>query len=102
MMLRIQSGESVIRERKAGRASIIMQAMVRNELRGRRRAVAILGTIAVLGLCAFQFADRNESSKMQCRHVQRRALDRPKPRNLGKQGNIDLLVGETEPGKTVT
>ena len=64
--------------------------------------MAILGTITVLGLCGFQFGDRNELNKMPFRQVQRLALDLAKARNLAKQGNIDLLVGETEPGKTVT
>src|ERR1700739_409918 len=102
MMVRIPSGESVIRERKAGRASIIMQAMVRKRFRSRRQATAILGTIAVLGLCAFQFGDRNELNKMPYRQAQQLALDLAKARSLAKQGNIDLLVGETEPGKIVT
>ena len=79
-----------------------MQAMVRKRFRSRRQATAILGTIAVLGLCAFQFGDRNELNKMPYRQAQQLALDLAKARSLAKQGNIDLLVGETEPGKIVT
>jgi hypothetical protein len=61
----------------------------------------LLSVIATLGLCAFQFGDRNELNKMPYTQVQPLVLDLAKARRLAKQGNIDLLVGQTEPGKTV-
>jgi hypothetical protein len=69
----------------------------------RRRSVASLLTgIATLGLCAFQFGDRNELNKMPFAKVQALADDLPKARSLAKQGNIDFLVGQAVPGKPVT
>jgi len=59
-----------------------VQARDRSEHRGRRRVAAIVVTIAALGLCAFQFGDRNELNKMRFRLVQRLAVDLPKVRNL--------------------
>jgi hypothetical protein len=54
-----------------------------------------------VGLCAFQFGDRNELNKMPYAEVQPLASDLAKARTLAKQGNIDLLVGQVEPGDTV-
>ncbi len=69
----------------------------------RRRSVAsLLTVIATLGLYAFQFGDRNELNKMPFTKVQALAEDLPKARSLAKQGNIDFLVGQAVPGKTVT
>jgi hypothetical protein len=61
----------------------------------------LLSAIATLGLCAFQYGDRNELNKMPYTQVQPLVFDLVKARRLAKQGNIDLLVGQTEPGKTV-
>jgi hypothetical protein len=61
----------------------------------------LLSGIATLGLCAFQFGDRNELNKMPFTEVQPLVSDLAKARRLAKQGNIDLLAGQAEPGETV-
>lgn len=61
----------------------------------------LLSAVFALGLCAFQFGDRNELNKMPYAEVQPLASDLAKARTLAKQGNIDLLVGQVEPGETV-
>jgi hypothetical protein len=61
----------------------------------------LLSVIATLGLCAFQFGDRNELNKMPFRKIQLLVFDLAKAWSLAKQGNIDLLAGQTEPGETV-
>ena len=55
----------------------------------------------VLGLCAFQFGDRNGLNGMPYAEVQPLVSDLAKARTLAKQGNTDLLVGQVEPGETV-
>jgi hypothetical protein len=61
----------------------------------------LLSAIATLGLCAFQFGDRNELNKMPFTEVQPLVDDLAKARRLAKQGNIDFLAGQAEPGETV-
>jgi hypothetical protein len=58
--------------------------------------------IAVAGLCAFQFGDRNELNNMPFRQVQTLVFDLAKARRLAKQGNIDLFAGQAEPGESVS
>jgi hypothetical protein len=55
-----------------------------------------------VALCAFQFGDRKELNNMPFRQVQALVSDRAKARRLAKDGNIDLLVGQVEPGETVS
>jgi hypothetical protein len=55
----------------------------------------------VLGLCSFQFGDRNELNQMPFAEVQPLVSNLAKARSLAKQGNIDLLVGRVERGDTV-
>jgi len=62
----------------------------------------VLCGIVTLGLCAFQFGDRNDLNKLPFKEVQPLAFDLTKARRLANQGNIDLLAGQTEPGKTVS
>jgi hypothetical protein len=64
--------------------------------------IKVLSAIATLGLCAFQFGDRNGLNNMPFGQVQPLVSDLAKARRLARQGNIDLLVGETVPGKTVS
>lgn len=61
----------------------------------------LLSAIATVGFCAFQFGDRNELNKMPFSEVQHLVFDLVKARQLAKHGNIDLFVGQTEPGKPV-
>jgi hypothetical protein len=69
--------------------------------RSKKSVTAICGAIFALGFCAFQFGDRNELNKMPYAEVETLASDLAKARTLAKQGNIDLLVGQVEPGDTV-
>jgi hypothetical protein len=63
--------------------------------------IKLLSAIATFGLCAFQFGDRYGLNSMPFGQVQPLVSDLAKARRLAKQGNIDLLVGETVPGKAV-
>ena len=69
--------------------------------RSKKSVAALFGVVFVLGLCAFQFGDRNELNKMPYAKVKPLVSDLAKARALAKQGNIDLLVGQVEPGDTV-
>jgi hypothetical protein len=78
-----------------------MPAGLRREHPGKKPVLTLLSGIAALGLCAFQFGDRNDLNKMPFTEVQPLVLDLAKARRLAKQGNIDLLAGQAEPGETV-
>ena len=79
-----------------------LQATVRSAHLSRRRVIKVLSAIATLGLCAFQFGDRNGLNNMPFGQVQPLVSDLAKARRLARQGNIDLLEGETVPGKAVS
>ena len=64
--------------------------------------IKLLSAIATVGLCAFQFGDRYGLNSMPFGEVQPLVSDLAKARRLAKQGNIDLLVGQTVPGKTAS
>ncbi|HSY64266.1 MAG TPA: hypothetical protein VK829_06680 [Terriglobales bacterium] len=76
------------------------QAITRIDHRSKKSVVA-LGAMFILALSAFQFGDRNELNKMPYTDVQPLVSDLAKAKALAKQGNIDLLVGQVEPGETV-
>jgi hypothetical protein len=57
---------------------------------------------AALGLCAFQFGDRYGLNNMPFAQVQPMVSDLAKARNLAKQGNVDLLAGQTMPGQSAS
>src|SRR6266851_5304907 len=80
----------------------VLQATLRSAHLSRRRVIKVLSAIATLGLCAFQFGDQNGLNSMPFEQVQPLVSDLAKARSLAKQGNIDLLVGETVPGKAVS
>src|ERR1700674_2948257 len=102
MMVRTPSGVSPIRAPKASSASVTMQATLPRGHRSKKSAPTLLITIATLGLCAFQFGDRNELNKMPFTQVERLVSDLPKARRMAKQGNIDLFVGQAEPGEAAS
>lgn len=81
---------------------MLVRPLLRRKRRSRKPVGALLSTIATLGLCAFQFGDRNELNKMPFDQVQALVSNLAKARSLAKQGNIDLLVGQVESGKTVS
>jgi len=64
--------------------------------------IKLVSAVATLGLCAFQFGDRNGLNSMPFGQVQPLVSDLAKARRLARQGNIDLLAGETVPGKAVS
>src|SRR6202790_4637211 len=108
MTVRTPSGESATRALPA-RARMsetmpatVLQATVRSAHLSRSRVIKLLGAIATLGLCAFQFGDRNGLNNMPFGQVQPLVYDLAKARRLARQGNIDLLAGETVPGKAVS
>lgn len=70
--------------------------------RSNKSGLALVGTIATLLLCAFQFGDRNELNKMPYKQVQPLVSDLEKARRLAKLGNIDLRTGQNEPGEAVS
>jgi hypothetical protein len=76
------------------------QGTTRTDHRSKKSTLA-LSAMFVLGLCAFQFGDRNELNKMPYAEAETLASNLAKARTLAKQGNIDLLVGQVEPGDTV-
>jgi len=78
-----------------------MQRIVRMDHRSKKSVSALLGAIFALGLCAFQFGDRNELNKMPYADAEYFVSDPVKAKMLAKQGNIDLLVGQAEPGEMV-
>jgi hypothetical protein len=80
----------------------VLQATVRSAHLSRRRVIKLLSAIATLGLCAFQFGDRNGLNNMPFGQVQPLVSDLAKARRLARQGNIDLLVGQAVPGMAVS
>src|SRR5258708_38978985 len=80
----------------------VLQATVRSVHLSRRRVIKFLSAVATLGLCAFQFGDRNGLNNMPFEQVQPLVSDLAKARRVAKQGNIGLLVGQTAPGKTAS
>src|ERR1700693_669706 len=77
----------------------VLQATVRSAHLSRRRVIKLLSAIATLGLCAFQFGDRYGLNNMPFGQVQPLVSDLAKARRLAKQGNIDLLAGQTAAGE---
>ncbi len=80
----------------------VRQAAVRSTHLSRRRVIKLVSAIATLGLCAFQFGDRNGLNNMPFGQVQPLVSDLAKARRLARQGNIDLLAGQTVPGKAAS
>lgn len=68
---------------------------------GKQVSIALLGSLAVLGLCAFQFGDRYGMNDMPFARVQAFVSDLARARQMAKQGNIELEVGQAIDGKTV-
>lgn len=68
---------------------------------GSRSAFALLGSIAVLGLCAFQFGDRYGMNSMPFARVQALVSDLARAQQMAKQGNIELDAGQGLNGNPV-
>ena len=79
-----------------------MQATPRRAQPNRKSAMALLSAIATLGLCAFQFGDRYGLNNMPFAQVRDLVSDLAKAQKMAKQGNVELLAGETMPGSAVS
>jgi len=79
-----------------------MRATARRAHLNRKSAMALLSAIATLGLCAFQFGDRYGLNSMPFAQVQALVSDLAKAQKMAKQGNVELLAGETMPGRAVS
>src|ERR1700676_1803961 len=96
------SGTSATRSTPAARkarARTNMPASPRRTHRIRAGVLTVLGALAVLCLSVFQFGDRNDLNGMPFAQARPLASDLEKAKILAKQGNIDLLAGETGPGE---
>ena len=79
-----------------------MQATARKGQPNRKSAMALLSATAALALCAFQFGDRYDLNNMPFAQVQVLVSDLAKAKKMAKQGNVELLAGETTPGRAVS
>lgn len=79
-----------------------MQTTTQRAQPNRKSVIALLGAIATLGLCAFQFGDRYGLNSMPFAQVQALVSDLAKAQTMAKQGNVELLAGETAPGRAVS
>jgi hypothetical protein len=77
-----------------------MPALVRTAHPIRKSATALLA-LAALALCAFQFGDRYSLNSMPFTQVQALVSDLAKAQKMAKQGNVELLIGQTFPGQVV-
>ncbi|HSZ00607.1 MAG TPA: hypothetical protein VK788_14005 [Terriglobales bacterium] len=64
--------------------------------------MALLSATAALALCAFQFGDRYGLNNMPFAQVRDLVSDLAKARKMARQGNVELLAGETMPGRAVS
>jgi hypothetical protein len=64
--------------------------------------MVLLSAIATLGLRAFQFGDRYDLNNMPFAQVQALVSDLAKAQKMAKQGNVELLAGETMPGSAMS
>jgi len=79
-----------------------MQATPRRAHLNRKLAIALLSAIAALALCAFQFGDRYGLNSMPFAQVRDLVSDLAKAQKMAKQGNVELLAGETILGRAVS
>jgi hypothetical protein len=78
-----------------------MEMIPRRVWRISRAVVAFFPLVAALGLCAFQYGDKAGLNSLPYAQVRALASDLPKAERLGKEGNIDMLAGQTVTGKDV-
>jgi len=79
-----------------------MQAIPRRAQLNRKSVIALVSATAALGLCAFQFGDRYGLNNMPFAQVRDLVSDLAKARKMARQGNVELLAGETMPGRAVS
>jgi hypothetical protein len=74
----------------------------RRKFKNRNWAItAMLALFAVVALCGFQFGDRYGMNSMPYAQVQALVSDLGKAQKMASEGNIELLAGQTPPGKSV-
>ena len=101
-MARIPFGASpTAAETKRASSSKIAKHMARKTKAASHSAVGVLSIVVVMGLCAFQFGDRNNLNSLPFARIQPLASDLNKARSLAKRGNVELFVGDRVPGQTV-
>src|SRR5271156_103247 len=105
MMARIPSGASVIPEARirTTRPGKNMPPCTRPARLIRKSAIAMLASmsLAVVGLCAFQFGDEHGLNNMPFAQVEPLASDLARAESMARQGNIQLLAGQAVPGRNV-
>ena len=69
--------------------------------RGKQALIAVLGSLAVLCLCSFQFGDRYGMNSMPFAQVQTFVSDLARAQQMARQGNIELDAGLAVQGKVV-
>jgi hypothetical protein len=67
----------------------------------RNTALTLLSSIAVLGLCSFQYGDKYNLNSMPFAEVASLTTDLAKAQTLAKEGNIELLAGQAIQGKSL-
>jgi hypothetical protein len=78
----------------------VISTLLKRKLPGKKIAgAALLFLLAGLGLCAFQFGDRNNLNGMPFQQVKPFVADLAKAQELAQQGNIEFLGSESVPGK---
>ncbi|MGB7434196.1 MAG: hypothetical protein WBR26_26540 [Candidatus Acidiferrum sp.] len=73
-----------------------------NKPQNKWLAAAFLPLLAAVGLCAFQFGDRNNLNSMPFAQVQPLVANLPQAQKLASAGNIELLVDQAAPGKPLS
>jgi hypothetical protein len=79
-----------------------MQATAQRAQLNGKSVIALLSAIAALALCAFQFGDRYGLNSMPFAQVRDLVSDLAKTQKMAKQGNVELLAGETITGRAVS
>lgn len=67
----------------------------------RPSAIVLITSMATLGLCAFQFGDRNGLNSMPFPRVQALAPKLAEAQRMAKQGNIEILAAQAVSGAAV-
>jgi hypothetical protein len=70
-------------------------------LPGKGLPIALLASLIVLGLCAFQYGDNYGLNNLPFAKVQGLASDLEKAQRMAKQGNVDFFAGQSVSGQAV-
>jgi len=95
-------GVSVIHKPPARRARLNeIEAMRQQVHPSKCTAIALLGSLATLGLCGLQFGNRNGLNSLPFSQVRPLVSDLGRAQNLAKLGNIEILTGQEVAGQAV-